>query len=109
MRRLVRGALAGAAAATLWTVSEPMRRAFRTPYSDVRLAGRLVMSGRLWPVAGVVALTTLGAGMGSALAGAELTTPLGAVLGAQAENLAAWPGMALADRYHPDRQDGSWP
>ena len=66
-------------------------------------------SGRLWPVAGVVAHTTLGAGLGSALAGAELTTPLGAVLGAQAENLAVWPGMALADRYHPDRQDGSWP
>lgn len=110
MNRLACGAVAGAAGATVWTVSEPMlRRVFRTPYSDVRLAGRLVTSGRLWPVAGIVAHTTLGAGLGAVLAGAELTGPLRAVLAAQAENLAAWPVMALADRYHPDRQHGNWP
>jgi hypothetical protein len=110
MTPLARGALAGAAGATVWTISEPLlRRAFGTPYSDVRLAGRLLTSGRLWPLAGVVAHTALGVGLGSALTAAGLTTPLRAVLGSQAENLAAWPGMALADRFHPDRRDGDWP
>jgi hypothetical protein len=28
---------------------------------------------------------------------------------AEAENLALWPGMALVDRYHPDRRSGAWP
>ena len=110
MRHLARGALAGAAGATVWTISEPLlRRALGTPYSDVRLAGRLLTRGRLWPVAGVAAHTALGAGLGSALAAAGLTTPYRAVLGSQAENLAAWPGMALADRFHPDRRNGDWP
>ena len=110
MRPLACGALAGAAGATGWALSEPLlKRVFATPYSDVRLAGRLLTHGRLWPVAGVAAHTTLGAGLGAALAAGGLTTPLGAVLGSEAENLLTWPGMAIADRYQPDRQDGNWP
>ena len=102
MRHLARGALAGTAGATVWTISEPLlRRALGTPYSDVQLAGRLLTRGRLWPVAGVVAHTALGAGLGSALAAAGLTTPYRAVLGSQAENLATWPGMALAGPLPP--------
>jgi hypothetical protein len=75
----------------------------------VRLVGRLLTTGRRWPIAGVVAHTTLGAALGAALAGTGLTTPTGALLGSQVENLAAWPGMAFADRFHPDRRDGDWP
>ncbi len=102
--------MAGAAAATVWAASGPLlRRAFGTTFSDVRLAGRMVTTGRLWPAVGVVAHTAVGAGLGSALAAAGLTTPFGALLGAQAENLATWPGMAFVDRYHPDRCDGTWP
>lgn len=110
MKPRTAGALAGAGAATVWTVSEPLlRQVFGTPYSDVRLAGRLLTRGPLWPVAGAVAHATLGAGLGSVLVASGLTTPLGAVLGSQVENLATWPGMALMDRYHPDRRDGHWP
>jgi hypothetical protein len=28
---------------------------------------------------------------------------------AQAENLALWPAMAVVDRIHPDRRNGTWP
>ena len=32
-----------------------------------------------------------------------------AVLAAQAENAILWPGMAVADRVHPDARSGAWP
>ena len=28
---------------------------------------------------------------------------------AQLESAALWPGMAVVDRYHPDRRSGAWP
>ena len=31
------------------------------------------------------------------------------VAAAQLESLALWPGMAVVDRYHPDRRSGAWP
>jgi hypothetical protein len=31
------------------------------------------------------------------------------LVAAELEGLLAWPGMALADRLHPCRRDGSWP
>jgi hypothetical protein len=35
--------------------------------------------------------------------------PLRGALAAQAENLALWPAMAVADRVHVDRRSGAWP
>jgi hypothetical protein len=31
------------------------------------------------------------------------------LLAAEVENLVLWPGMALVDRFHPDRRSGAWP
>lgn len=31
------------------------------------------------------------------------------VVAAQLENAVLWPGMAVVDRYHPDRRRGVWP
>ena len=110
MNRLTRGAVAGAAGATAWALAEPiLRRVYDTNYSDVRLAGRLLTRGRLWPLAGIAAHTAFGAGLGVALVATEQTTTIRALLGSQAENFVAWPAMALVDRVHPDRRDGNWP
>ncbi len=109
MNRLTGGAVAGAAGATAWALAEPiLRRVFGTTYSDVRLAGRLLTRGRLWPLAGVAAHTALGAGLGVALAAAEQTTPIRALLGSQAENIVAWPAMALVDRVQAARRRATY-
>jgi hypothetical protein len=106
----VRGAVAGAIAAALWAAAEPpLGRAFGTTFSDVRLLGRLATRGRLWPVAGVVLHVANGAAFGWAferLGGRGLKR---GVLVAEIENLALWPAMAIVDRIHPDRRDGTWP
>ena len=40
MTRNVRGGIAGAVAATLWTALDPvLERTFRTPYADAKLLG----------------------------------------------------------------------
>jgi hypothetical protein len=110
VNRLARGAVSGATGATAWALAEPiLRRAFRTTFSDVRFAGKLVTTGRLWPVVGVAAHTALGASLGVALTAAGLTTPFRALLGVEAENLAAWPGLAFAHRRLPGRWDGRTP
>jgi hypothetical protein len=80
-----------------------------TPYSDVRLLGAPVTTGRLWPLAG----TALHLGNG-ALFGAVFERLGGrgvrqAVLAAELENLILWPGIGIADRLHPDRRSGAWP
>jgi hypothetical protein len=31
------------------------------------------------------------------------------VVAAQIESAVLWPGMAVVDRYHPDRRTGAWP
>jgi hypothetical protein len=106
----VRGAVAGATAAALWAAAEPaLGRAFGTPFTDVRLLGRAVTRGRLWPVVGAVVHVANGAAFGWAF---ERLGGRGVKLGVTAatlENIALWPAMTLVDRYHPDRRDGSWP
>jgi hypothetical protein len=105
-----RGALAGATAALAWAAAEPLaRRLCRTPYSDLRLLGRAVTGGRAWPAAGVALHLVNGALFGllfDRLGGRGWRQGLGA---AMAETAATWPGMALIDRFHPDRRSGAWP
>ena len=49
----VRSALAGAAAAALWGLQEPLdQRLFRCDYSDIALLGKFVTRGRRWRAAG---------------------------------------------------------
>ena len=107
---MLRGALAGIAAAAAWVAVEPLgRRAHGTPptYSDVRLLGAL--AGDRWRAAGLAGHLVNGAAFGAAfrrLGGSGWRQGLAA---AQAENLALWPGMAVVDRLHPDRRSGAWP
>jgi hypothetical protein len=106
----VRGAAAGAIAAAAWAAGEPvLQRLVRTPYSDVRLLGRLVTRGRGWPAAGVALHVANGAVFGAAFERAGLRGVKAGVLAAEAENAALWPALALVDRFHPDRRDGTWP
>lgn len=106
----MRGAAAGAIAAAAWAAGEPvLGRLVRTPYSDVRLLGRLVTQDRAWPMAGAALHLVNGAAFGTAFELAGLRGVKAGITAAQAENLAFWPAFAVLDRVHPDRRDGSWP
>src|SRR5690349_13233772 len=108
--RMLDAALAGAASAAAWAVVQPLtRRLFGTTYSDVRLLGRGVTHTRAWPAVGLAAHLANGAAFGIAFDRAGMRGWKRGVLVAELENLALWPSMALADRWHPDRRSGSWP
>jgi hypothetical protein len=110
---MIRGALAGVAAAAAWAAAEPaLARAFRPPpgYSDVRLLGGLLTrDGRRWREAGVAAHLVNGAVFGVLFEAAGGRGWKQGVAAAKLENLALWPGMAAIDRIHPDRRSGAWP
>ena len=97
-------------AAGAWAASEPvLGRAFGTPYSDVRLLGKLVTRGGAWPIAGVVLHLANGAVFGWCFERVGLSGTKQGVLTAEVENLALWPGFIVVDRIHPDRREGRWP
>ena len=107
---LSRGARAGIVAAAAWAGAEPLlRRAFGTPYSDVRLLGRAVTRGPLWFPAGLALHLGNGAVFGAIFERAGGRGATAGMLAAQVENVGLWPGMALVDRFHPDRRSGAWP
>ena len=110
---MIRGALAGIAAAAAWAAAEPAAaRLLRTPagYSDVRLLGALVtLDGARWREAGVAAHLVNGAVFGALFEAAGARGWKQGVVAAKLENLALWPGMAAIDRLHPDRRSGAWP
>lgn len=104
-----RAALAGVAAAAVWAAAEPAaQRLFRTGYSDVRLLGA-PLSRRHWRLAGTLAHLANGAAAGVAFHRLGLRGRKAAVIATQLESLALWPGMAVVDRFHPDRRSGAWP
>ena len=105
----MRAALAGLTAAATWAAAEPaLRRLFRTPYSDVRLIGAPV-SRRHWRLAGTAVHLANGAAAGVAFRRLGLRGWKAGVVTAQLESAVLWPGMAVVDRYHPDRRSGAWP
>jgi len=111
---LARSALAGAAAATVWGLQEPLdRRVFRSEYSDVALLGKLVTRGRGWPAAGFAIHAANGAVFGLALAAASRATRVPArrlaVPAALAEHIALYPITILTERYHPARGEPGLP
>ena len=107
--RDLRAAFAGATAAASWAAAEPaLRRVFRTPYSDVRLLGA-PLSTRRWRAVGIAAHVANGAAAGIAFRRLGLRGWKAGVAVAQVESLVLWPGMAVVDRYHPDRRSGAWP
>ena len=110
MSRNVRGGIAGAAAATLWRLCDPvLKRTFGTPYADAELLGPFVTQGPLEPVANLVTHAAGGFAFGyvfTRLGGRGVRQGVAAAL---VENTLLWPGLAVFDRIHPRRRSGEWP
>jgi hypothetical protein len=97
-------------AAAAWAAAEPaLGRALGTPFSDVRLLGRLVTRGRAWPAVGVAVHLANGAAFGIAFDRLGLRGVRQGILVAQAENALLWPGLAVVERIHPDRRAKALP
>jgi hypothetical protein len=106
--RTLRGALAGAAAASVWAAQQPLdRRIFGVPYDDTELLGKLVTRGPAWPVVGLALHLGNGALFGALYANAAPRIPVPAwargPLAGLAEHAATWPGTRVTDRLHPAR------
>lgn len=109
----LRAATAGAAAATVWGVLEPLdQRLFRCDYSDIALLGKSV-TRRHWRVAGFMLHALNGVAFG--LAFDELRRHTGAptrrlaLVAALGEHVALYPLSGLVDRYHPARGEPGIP
>jgi hypothetical protein len=104
-----RAAIAGISAAAVWAAAEPaLGRLFGTPYTDVRLLGA-PLSRRHWRLVGTTLHLLNGAAAGVAFRRLGLRGWKAGVIAAQVEGAVIWPGMAVVDRYHPDRRSGAWP
>lgn len=107
-------ALAGAAAATVWALAEPLdQRVFRFPYSDVALLGKALTRGRAWRPLGLALHAGNGAVAG--LVFREVDRRVGgsrrrnAFAFAMTEHLALYPLTLLTDRFHPARGEPDVP
>ena len=103
-----RAAAAGATAALVWAVQEPLdQRVFGCDYSDVALLGKAVTRGPHWRAAGLALHALNGLAFGLAWDAARRRLPINprrlAIGLAVAENAAVWPLCGLVDRYHPAR------
>jgi hypothetical protein len=108
--RSARGALAGATAAAVWAVVQPLDElVLRGGYDDVALLGKAVTRGPAWPAVGLAWHVANGAAFGAAYAALapRLALPAWArgPAVALAENFAAWPLAPLVDRFHPARDE----
>ncbi|HEX4806746.1 MAG TPA: hypothetical protein VFU94_12675 [Conexibacter sp.] len=111
--RTARGAAAGAVAAGVWALQQPLdKRVFRGGYDDVELLGRALLPRaprRRWYPLGLALHVGNGALFGAVYAGAVVPhlrgvpVALRGVLAAQAENFGLWPAGRLSDRFHPAR------
>jgi hypothetical protein len=104
----VRAAGAGAAAAAVWALQEPVdQRIFGCDYSDVAILGKAVTRGRRWRAAGLTVHLVNGALFGLAhheLRHRSRVQPGGlAVAMALGEHVALYPLSGLVDRFHPAR------
>jgi hypothetical protein len=110
--RTARGALAGAVAAGVWAVQQPLdMRVFRVDYDDTELLGKAVTRGRAWPVVGLALHLVNGALFGAVYA-AVARPRLGALpawsrgpAAGLAEHVASWPLVLVTDRAHPARDE----
>jgi hypothetical protein len=99
-----RAAVAGATAATVWGLLEPIdQRVFRYDYSDVAVLGKLVTRGRGWRAAGFAWHAANGAAFGVAWLALSRRRPTSPVAFALLEHVALFPLGAVVDRYHPAR------
>ncbi len=110
--RTLRGAVAGATAASVWVVQQPLdRRLFGSDYDDVELLGKAVTRGRAWPAVGLALHLYNGAVFGAVyahlgprVAGGVPPVVRGAAAG-MLEHLGLWPLVRLTDRLHPARDE----
>ncbi|MBA2461047.1 MAG: hypothetical protein H0V45_04650 [Actinobacteria bacterium] len=114
MSSYLRSAAAGAAAAGVWALAEPLdRRALRYDYSDVALLGKAVTRGPWWRVTGVAIHAANGAVFGLAYEAASRRLSLDRrrlALGmALAEHVGLYPLSYVVDRYHPARGEPGIP
>ena len=114
MSSRARAAAAGAAAAAVWGLLEPLdRRALRCDYSDVAILGKAVTRGPAWKPLGFAIHVANGAGFGLAFEEARRRTGLPArplaLTMALAEHLLLYPLSGLVDRYHPARGEEGLP
>jgi hypothetical protein len=110
LRRPLNGALAGAVAAAVWAIQQPLdKRVFGSRYDDVELLGKLVTRGPAWPAAGLGLHMANGAMFGAVYALARPLVPgpplTAGVTAAMAEHFGFWPLGVLVDRYHPARRE----
>jgi hypothetical protein len=114
MSSYARSAAAGATAATVWGLLEPLdRRALRCDYSDIALLGKAVRRGTGWSAAGFALHACNGAIFGLAFEAVRRRTDVDKrrlALGlALAEHVSLYPLSALVDRYHPARGEEGIP
>jgi len=106
----LRGAVAGAIAAIVMTLEQPLdKRLFDSAYDDVEILGKLVTRGDGWQPIGFALHVQNGAILGAAYARLRPSWPGPAVLRGLmvglVEHVATWPMVALVDRYHPARNE----
>lgn len=112
-KRTLRGALAGATAAAVWALQQPLdRRVFGVPYDDDDLLAGALIRNRANPARKPVGLALHvinGAAFGAAYArtASRLPAPAWArgPLAALAEHAATWPLVAVVERTHPGRDE----
>jgi hypothetical protein len=112
LARTARGALAGATAASVWALQQPLDKlVFGSAYDDVELLGKLVTRGNAWPAVGLGMHLQNGALFGAVYANlaprARTRAPAVAcgVGAGLAEHVGLWPAGRLTDRLHPARRE----
>ena len=108
--RTLNGGLAGALAAGVWAVQQPLDKLiFGCRYDDVELLGRAVRNGPGWYPIGLALHVQNGALFGAVYANVApalpLPPPLRGPAAALAEHLVLWPLTSFSDRVHPARDD----
>jgi hypothetical protein len=113
-RSRLRSAAAGALAATVWGLAEPLdQRLLRCGYSDIALLGKALTRGRHWRPAGFALHAANGAVFGLVYEEVRRRVrvdPRRLAIGmALAEHVALYPVGAVVDRWHPARGEPGVP
>lgn len=114
MSRRARAGAAGATAAVVWGLLEPLdRRVLGCDYSDIAVLGKAVTRGGAWRPLGFALHAANGAAFGIAFEEIRRRTrwpgrPLALGM-ALAEHVALYPLSWFVDRYHPARGEAGVP
>src|SRR5918995_2413222 len=110
----LRSAAAGAAAATIWGLAEPLdRKLLRYDYSDIGLLGKAITRGPRWRTVGFALHAVNGIGFGLFYEAASRRLDVDRrrlALGlALAEHVGLYPLAYFVDRHHPARGEPGVP